>query len=321
MPDPNSNPSPWPSEQPHQPTSLPADQTAVPKSEEEKPSRSRSSHWLRFLILLLIMGSAIALLQTTPTSRAQWYWAASLTALEAGDLETAVAQAEAALQIAPDDAAQWNRYAELLFRLDREEEAREQVLKSMELAPDNLQLVSRNTFLLGRMKQHEQALKWLDHIVEQSLAGGNIHRHQARNQRAYGIALAYADGDATPEDLQRGLNDINLAMEEYGEEPAYLDTRGYLYLLSDQLEQAEEDLTRAISPYEKRHAQLLAELASQKGSAQVTAQANKTALESVLAVMYHHRAELYRRQGKEELAQQDQQRAIKFGLSRKLGNW
>ncbi|MEX1041377.1 MAG: tetratricopeptide repeat protein [Pirellulaceae bacterium] len=318
MPDLNSDPSPWPSDQPTSPS---ADRPAAPRPEEEKPARSRISHWLRFLILVLIGVSAIALLQTTPTSRAQWYWAASLTALEAGDLETAISQAEAAIQIAPEDAPQRSRYAELLFRLDREEDALTQVLKSIESAPDNLQLVSRNAFLLGRMKQHDQALKWLDHVVEQSLAGGNIHRHQARNQRAYGIALAYADGDASPEDLKRGLEDIHLAMEEYGDEPAYRDTRGYLYLLSDQLEQAEDDLTRAISPYEQRHTQLLAELAEQKGSAQVAAQANKTFLESVLAVMYHHRAELYRRQGKEELAQQDQQRANKFGLSRKLGNW
>lgn len=318
MPDPNSDPSLWPLDQP---ASQPVDRSVPTRPEEEKPSRSRISHWLRFLILVLIAVSAIAMLQTTPTSRAQWYWAASLTALDAGDLETAIAQAEAAIQIAPEDAFQRNRYAELLFRLDREKEALAHVLKSLELAPDNLQLVSRNAFLLGRMKQHEQALKWLDHLAEKSLAGGNIHRHQARNQRAYGIALAHADEEVSDETLEQGLNDINQAIEEYGDEPAYLDTRGYLYLLSDQLEKAEDDLTRAISPYEQRHTQLLAALADQKGSAQVTAQANKTALESVLAVMYHHRAELYRRQGKEELAKQDEQRAIKFGLSRKLGNW
>lgn len=297
------------------------EQEAEDKQPAQRRPRRRRWHFLRFLILAMIMASGLAAMQLAPASRAKWYWAASITALEAGDKEEALALAETAIHIAPQEAPLRARYAELLFRLERENEALEQALKSLELNPQNLQLIGRNAYLLGRMRQHEQALKWLDKLIEESLAGGNMHRHHARNQRAYGIALAYADGDATDEDLKQGLEDIELAIEEFGKEPSYLDTRGYLYLLDGRLEEADSDLNKAIGAIENVHGDVLAEMAGRRGSALAAAEAQKQSLESALAVMYHHRAELYEQQNKHKLAERDRLKAYKFGLSRKGGNW
>jgi tetratricopeptide (TPR) repeat protein len=140
----------------------------------------------------------------------------------------------------------------------------------------------------------------------------------ALNTWAYVHALL---GSRIPEALEH----IQEAFRVLGHEhiSAFLDTRGYLYLLAGKTSLALEDIENAVA---------LAESEDKLARAQFRAQQElildrrvcdlyERSLDERLAVIYHHRGEVYAELGEDRKARQDLSRAEKLGYDPSRGVW
>jgi tetratricopeptide (TPR) repeat protein len=124
------------------------------------------------------------------------------------------------------------------------------------------------------------------------------------NQRAYIRAL----GNISKEELEAGLKDIERAMEMTRDNPAYIDTRGYLLHLLGRHDEALRDMNRAIKL-----------TASVQGRVYRAEDAKK--LREDLAVMFYHRGLIHEALGLKDQAEEDLQRADEFGYDPEAGVW
>ncbi|QDU74244.1 Tetratricopeptide repeat protein [Bremerella volcania] len=257
-----------------------------------------------------------------PKSMAQWKWAAAVDALEKDNLDEAKKLAEQATAWDPKNAELRLHIAEMHYREDETTEARIQIEEAIALGKNDPQVITQAGFLLSRMGQHDGALMLADRLVDIAEKEKTIHMHQALNQRAYAIAMAAADEAATPEQIAKGKKDIDLAIEYYGDDASYVDTRGYLKVFDGDLEGAVKDFDAAIEFYETTRTDLLAELTPEQIDnmpSGVTFVDNQ--LKQILAVLYSHRAIAHEKLGNEEEAKQDNDLAESYGLDRKRGIW
>lgn len=305
-----SNPPP-PSPSPEQP------QTDVPR---------RPQGWMpisRILVtFLILMGLYAAFSLLNFHSIAQWKWAAALDAVERREFEHALAYAQQAIDWAPEDPQLRVYFAELLYRLDETAEARIQIEEAIALGKDDPQILEMLGYLLARMNQHDGALMLANRVVESAETNGTVQLHRALNHRAYSIALAVADEAIALQRVQEGLQDIEQAIEIYGENPSYLDTRGYLRMFDGDLQGALDDMDAAIVAIENQRKDLLIQF-DVKSAENLPANAAGVDkhMQNILAVLYAHRGEIYARLGKKDLAEKERQRADRFGLDRKKGVW
>lgn len=258
----------------------------------------------------------------TPQSIAQWKWAAAVDALENDNIDQAKQLAEEALEWDPENAELRLHIAEMHYRQDETTEARMQIEEAIALGKDNPLVLTQAGFLLSRMGQHDGAMMLADRLVDIAEKEQTIHLHEALNRRAYSIAMAAADEAATAEQIANGMKDIDLAIEYYGDDASYVDTRGYLKVFDGDLEGAVKDLDAAIKFYENTRTELLAQLTPEQienmpsGVSFVDNQ-----LKQVLAVLYSHRATAYEKLGNEDEAKQDTDLAEAYGLDRQRGVW
>ena len=125
------------------------------------------------------------------------------------------------------------------------------------------------------------------------------------NQRAYVRALANANQQERDE-LEAGLQDIERAMLMAGDNPAFIDTRGYLRHLLGDNKHALEDMQRAIALTERRRERAYA-FDETEG------------LKKDLAVMYFHIALIHDALGSKVEAQKYHQQAEEFGYDPAAG--
>lgn len=257
-----------------------------------------------------------------PQSIAQWKWAAAVDAMEKDDFDQAKKLSEEALAWDPENAELRLHIAEMHYRQDETTEARKQIEEAIALGKNDPAVITQAGFLLSRMGQHDGAMLLTDRLVGIAEKEKTIHLHQALNQRAYSIAMAAADEAATPEQIAQGMKDVDLAIEYYGDDASYVDTRGYLKVFAGDLKGAVKDLDAAIKFYENARSELLAKLKPEEvenmpsGVAFIDNQ-----LKQVLSVLYSHRALAHEKLGNEKEAKQDAELAEAYGLDRKRGIW
>lgn len=311
-------------------SSNPPESSYVPSHQTPPSPRPRwpIGRWL--LTLFVVAAIYVGFIFLTPKSRAQFKWAAAVNALEEGKITEAKQLANEALAIVSDDAPLQMFAAELFYRVDEPEKANEHLEQVVELAGDNPYVLNKASFLFARLGEHEKSLALADKVVELAETKRTIHMHRALNQRAYAIALAAADGQASPEQIKQGLIDINQALSVFVHEDTvidnqianYLDTRGYLELFAGAPKQGLEDLNKAIAVYELVRRELLSQAKVETpDKVPVAAVAADKEFQSVLAVLYAHRAAIYEKLNQPEAAEEDLTRAKEFGLNRKKGVW
>lgn len=257
-----------------------------------------------------------------PKSMAQWKWAAAVDALEKDNVDEAKKLAAEALEWDPVNAELRLHIAEMHYRQDETTDARIQIEEAIALGKNNPLVITQAGFLLSRMGQHDGAMMLADRLVDIAEKEKTIHLHEALNRRAYSIAMAAADEAATEEQIAQGMKDIDLAIEYYGDDASYVDTRGYLKVFDGDLEGAVEDLDAAIKYYEETRTELLAQLTPEEienmpsGVAFIDNQ-----LKQILAVLYSHRAIAHEKLGNDKEAKEDTELASSYGLDRKRGIW
>jgi tetratricopeptide (TPR) repeat protein len=184
----------------------------------------------------------------------------------------------------------------------------------LEMPIDTVEALKLHSQLLqnaGRFSDAVKDWKRLDQLSERS---GRPGRAEALNGLAYAQALANND-------LDDALDHINEALDLSPDNPAMLDTRGYLLYLTERYEPALADMNVAVREFEKSMEQILPQA---KPAVQTPAEdsklfrnRSKTLLEVAasqspargVAVVRYHRALVLQALGKEKEAQADLARA------------
>jgi len=285
------------------------------------PTRRRPIGRILFTLAIMVgVYACVSLLNQH--SIAQWKWAAALDALDQDDIVEAKRLADEAISWSPEDAQLRLYYAEMLFRSDEKQACLQKADEAIERAAEDADTLSRVGYLFARMGEHQRSMELADQVTEIAESKQTMQLHRAWNHRAYSIALAAADDQASEQRIQQGLKDINQAIELFGEEPSYIDTRGYLRLFANDIDGAQADLDQAIAEYEKQREDILGSMGPESvENPEGPALAIDKQFRQVLAVLYAHRAAIYQQQGKKDLAEKDQLRADLMGLSREKGVW
>jgi tetratricopeptide (TPR) repeat protein len=180
--------------------------------------------------------------------------------------------------------ADWNKLVELL------ESSRIRPREKFERLVEKVQAYSRRSWIYVRLGQKESALADATRGVEL------LPNAVTWNTRAYSRAVLGVE-------LEAGLADIEKAMQQGGESPNYLDTRGYLLHLLGRNEEALTDMNRAILPTEREKT-----IYSTRNMRRMSKRELKNQLQEIdhsLAVMYHHRGLIYKQLGRTQEAEKD----------------
>lgn len=276
----------------------------------------RFGGWIAIILcLLLVLGPLLVM--GFPHEVARWLQAAAKESVLNEDLESASNYLDQAIQWAPDHSSLYLQRSGI--RLQQND-----VSGSLEDCERTLQLngagfvdgLMQRLLVYQRMGQHELALADADRMVEESTNA--LERAVALNTRAYGRALAKLEP-------QKGLDDIQAAFEALGTEdnPAFLDTRGYLFYQTGNFEQALVDMELALqmSEDDRSNAAMQRETWLEQGGDERLLVRQERQVDESLAVLYQHRALVYEALGRTEEANADFKLAEEYGYNPELGIW
>ena len=185
----------------------------------------------------------------------------------------------------------------------------------------------QRAWLNERLERRRDALADCEAAMEYCPPKSPAVRANLLNTRAYLRALSGTE-------LEAGLTDIDEAIRMIGEDiPEYADTRAYLEFRLGRYDAALQELHLAIRAEEERRMQFRMEMDPQivdlSPEGRALRRNDSKAMDHDLAVMYHHRGEVYRKLGQDaknknslfdqRRAEADLQRATQLGFNPKLG--
>lgn len=137
----------------------------------------------------------------------------------------------------------------------------------------------------------------------EALAKGHGERAVLLNDRAYARAVGEFELDEALIDIDEAIK--LLKQDNY----SFIDTRAYILFRRKQYDEALKEMDRAIPLAETAYAAAAARSAFR----------NLQSLQESLAVMYHHRGEIYEKQNKPKEAKRDFEAAARFGFDPEAG--
>ncbi|HVA49590.1 MAG TPA: hypothetical protein VNH11_24700 [Pirellulales bacterium] len=315
----------------------------IPPTFDGPVSPRRSSHLLRRVFRVGLMLAFIALLAGSlyelPLNDLPliggikgWLARRSLTVAQQkharGDVQGALADADRAAMLAPNDPLVYNCRARLRLEANDVTGSLEDFDQLVRLAPRYAGGYLGRSIAYQRLERHREAIDDLTKAISLSPGGDAM----PRNNRAYARALAGIELDDAMSDVRQALSmteqDIQeleqfgqgrsaavkvLVAERKAQKAAYLDTRGYIFFLQQNFESALADLDEAIQLALDWQRIAL----PQKPAEERAAYAQQ--LDHELSVMYHHRGQVLEKLGREEEAQSDLDQAEKLGYNPALG--
>lgn len=193
--------------------------------------------------------------------------------------------------------------------------------RKLYLRMDQIRALDRRAFIHYQMEKPGPALADINRAVgmaENQDAPAVNSEYLARNPRFFITELAsllnsraYLRALMNTE-LKEGLDDANRALDMANNVAEYLDTRGYLYCLTEDYAKALADLDPAIEQIELKYNQ-------RRHSRFLRHRAEANQLRESLAVMYYHRSLVHKGMKNEEKASDDTLRAAEFGYDPKNG--
>ncbi len=273
--------------------------------------------------VLLVLGPLV--IMGLPPEIARWYRAAAEEASLDEDYESAIRKLDEALRWDPDDPLLLIARARMKLQLKDLSGSLEDTQRGIELQGDDFASgLMQRMLVQQRLGNHEAAIADATAIVDlmEELASlseaANPAYADALNARAYARALGEID-------IDQALEDIEKAFELLGTEDnaAYLDTRGYLYYLADDIENALTDMERSVQLAEDDRSAIVMRRDERirNGVDERWVDRFEQSAEENLAVLYQHRGLVYEMLGREEEAAEDFRRAEEFGYSPEDGVW
>ncbi len=180
-----------------------------------------------------------------------------------------------------------------------------------EAAADLGGVYNQRAWLYERLGQHREAIA--DATSALALVDES-ERPRALNQRAYIRALAGME-------IDEGLKDITQALSQLRQDDpayvAYVDTRGYLEFKLGKYPEALSDVQKAIQATDLRRQTFRHQVINLLGTGRIDDREYRIAMREMdhdLAVMYHHRGEVYEKMKDSIHAEADLHQALELGF-------
>lgn len=274
------------------------------------PAESRSpptGRWLSRLVIVAVISLALGpvLYLEMPAEIARWYQAAAMERWIAGDQTEAWRHLEKSLRWDPNRAEVFVCRGDWHVDQRRFEQAIDDYDSALQLEPRHVTALINRSLAYQHLGRHPQAIQDWKKLLE-------LHGSASGPQRAMllnGLAYAQALGNV---ELKEALENVIQAINLVGENPAMLDTRGYIHFLRGNFEAAKADLDAAVTGMEREvaaiertrhyidHAEFKQRLAEYHHS---------------LAVLRYHRALILDALGQSSQAEADLRRVRELGHS------
>jgi tetratricopeptide (TPR) repeat protein len=224
-----------------------------------------------------------------PLERGNWKIAAAMNLQLDGKLDEALAKTDEALGQSMTRMS-WRRYrAELQVERGDYGAALADLNEVLESTPNDPRALLWRSQVYHHLGRHEAAIADSKRLYD--LDGG---RMAARSDMLNGLAYARAIGNR---ELDDALEDVNRALEGREEDPAYLDTRGFVYYRLGKYDQAEADMQKAVAGMELIYAML--KTASTRDEFDVrNRDARLREIKKSVAVLYYHYSLVLAKRGK-----------------------
>ena len=274
---------------------------------------ARRRRALRALFALSALGVlGILVLQTPLRQQASklvsgWLLDRAMNKYAADDLPGALVDLDRAVAWSPDSPAVFALRAEVRLASNDLSGSLADCNKLISLSPHFARGYLRRAHVYQRLERHQEAIDDATHGVELS----GPWDAEPLNSRAYIRALAGLE-------LEEGLADVEKALRLHENEPAFLDTRGYLLYLLGRYPPALADMDQAIDQCEKRKSADEKIIARQRVPHSEVALYLRQAKEN-LAVMHHHRGLIHEKLGNSEKAQADLRLGEELGYNPATG--
>ena len=281
------------------------------------PARRRFGSGIAITVCLLIALGPVVFLGLRPEI-ARWYVAAAMEHDLLDELEAAEADLDKAIEWLPEDGDLYVRRADIRLQQKDFPGAMDDCQVALQSnGQDFRPALLRRMLVHQRQRHHEKAIAESDLLVERSKSASE--RAESLNARAYARALGNVQ-------ITEGLEDIQAAFEALGTEDnaAFLDTRGYLYYLNGDFDEALRDMERAVQMAEDERSSFVMrrpELQKQSRVDERLLDRQARRINENLAVLYQHRGLVYEALDRPEEAEADFERADKYGYSPEDGVW
>lgn len=291
---------------------MPQDQKEAARStgspaSPSSPPRGRFAGRVAILIAVLITLGPV-LYFGLPTEIARWHVAVATELWLDGRKPEALARLDVALRWTRESAEIYVCRADWMLEDEQFQKALEDYDRALAVAPDQLWALIQRSEVFQHLGRHAEAIRDWKKLAER-------HSSASAEQRAVflnGLAYAQSLDDAKKPELDKALENIIQAINLVGQDPAMLDTRGYIHYRRGDLKAAEADLNLAVAGMERQHKAF--EQSRQYTDRREFARQLKKSRKS-LAVIRYHRALVYDAIGKTKEAEADRQRVRQLGFT------
>ena len=257
------------------------------------------------VLLFFAVGVAVAMiLYWLPAERAKWRIAAAQAKWLDGDLSGAIQVLDTVAAEFPDTAAIYEQRIQFCIEAKEFEKALADVERLASASPNSTTVLGLQSQVLHHLGRHEEAIavcKEMRRLAEEKYIGSAT---TALNTLAYAQAIGNTQ-------LDDALKNIDEALRLAGDEPALLDTRGFVHYRRGGSKEAKEDIERAVQIWET-----LVTYQETKQLPAVRSYQSESELASIrqaLAVMLYHRSLVYDRLGMRDEAKVDRERVRGLG--------
>ncbi|MBW3599739.1 MAG: hypothetical protein KY475_21020 [Planctomycetes bacterium] len=293
------------------------DVDAPPTAEQSRPASPHYARWIVVLAAVVLVIGPLLGGASLQNERARWRVAAALEHWLDGELSAALAELDAAAEIAPDYPRIYQLRSDLRIEAGDYAGALEDAQRLMELAPRDIQSVQAKADALVYLGRAEEAARTWVKFSEQTQDAYNWASPEMQNSVAYYRALGEVG-------LKRALSQINAAIDRRqlgatwkDSQPMLMDTRGYIRYLRGDYKSALADMNVAVLTAERLRDE---EQTRRKLSAAQSVEDPRVAakilngLDEMVAVIRYHRGLVFDALNREEAAQLDYRRVRQLGF-------
>ncbi len=202
----------------------------------QAPGRRRIGGLVLWAVIAMLIGAAIT---QGPAEVSRWQLAAAIKQREEGNKEAAYEELATAIKGFPARPELILLRAEWELDDGEKEKALADIDKCLEKAGNELVWLQVHSLFLQNCGEFQKAVEDWKKIEKFSKRSGSPPRASALNGLAYAQALANID-------LDEALTKINEALDLAPNEPALLDTRGFVLYRRGEYEEALRDMDRAV---------------------------------------------------------------------------